>query len=35
LENIKARHKFISEKEVEIIKTDASFEVRVPIVKLK
>lgn len=35
LENIKARHKFISEKEVEILKTDEFFEVKVPIVKLK
>ncbi len=35
LENIKARYKFISQKEVEIIKTEKFFEVKVPIVKLK
>lgn len=34
LENIKARYKFISEKKVEISKTNDFFEVRIPIVKL-
>ncbi|MEO9484800.1 MAG: histidine kinase [Ekhidna sp.] len=35
LENIKSRYQYLSDREVEILKTDDSFEVRVPLLNMK